>query len=162
MKDIFMNLIKDNDYYSIEIKAMRKYFLFILVAFIAVSCGADLEKIVEDTHPDGTPRLVHYYKNDDGIREKVKVEAFYEDGSKRYTGEYADGKRNGYWVYWYENGNMWSEGYFKDDLRDGFGTTWHKNGQKNFEGAYKEGIRVGMWKFWTPQGELIKELDYDQ
>ena len=57
---------------------------------------------------------------------------------------------------------MWSEGYFKDDLRDGFGTTWHKNGQKNYEGAYKEGIRVGIWKFWTPQGELVKELDYDE
>ena len=127
-----------------------------------MSCGPKLDKIVEDTHPDGSPRLVHYYLEEDGKREKVKVEAFYEDGSKRYAGEFADNKRDGYWVYWYENGNMWSEGYFKDDLRDGFGTTWHKNGKKHFEGSYKEGIRVGKWKFWSPEGELMKELNYDE
>lgn len=157
-----MNPLKDNDYYLIETDPMKKYSLVILIAFLAASCSIDLEKVVEDTHPDGTPRLVSYYTENDGLREKVKTEAYYEDGSLRYSGEFADGKRNGYWVYWYENGNMWSEGYFKNDLRDGFGTTWHKNGQKNYEGAYKEGIRTGLWKFWTPQGELVKELDYDQ
>jgi len=140
---------------------MKKYFSILIILFLAASCGPKLEKVVEDTHPDGSARLVHYYKDTDGHREKARVEAFYEDGAKRYVGEFADGKRNGYWVYWYENGVMWSEGYFKDDLRDGFGTTWHKNGQKHFEGSYAAGVRVAQWKFWTPDGELAKELDYD-
>lgn len=140
---------------------MKRYISFILITLIFIGCGPKLEKVIEDTHPDGNPRLIHYYKEIDGSRQKVKVEAFYEDGSKRYIGEFADGKRNGYWVYWYENGNKWSEGYFKDDLRDGFGTTWHENGQKHYEGAYKEGIRVGVWKFYSPEGEFLKELDYD-
>lgn len=125
------------------------------------SCGPKLEEVVEETHADGSPRIVSFYQEIDGVREKVKVAAFYESGQKRYEGEYAHGKRNGFWVYWYDNGNKWSEGYFKDDLRDGFGTTWHKNGQKHYEGSYKEGIRVGVWKFWSPQGEFVKELNYD-
>ena len=158
-----MNPLKDKDYYSTESdRNMRKYFLFLIILLVAASCGPDLEKVVEDTHPDGSPRLVSYYMDKGGIKEKVKVEALYEDGSLRYTGEFADGKRNGHWVYWYENGNKWSEGYFKNDLRDGFGITWHKNGQKHYEGSYKEGVRSGIWKFWTPEGEFVKELNYDE
>ncbi len=141
---------------------MRKYISFLIILFMAVSCGPDLERVVEDTHSDGSPRLVQYYQDENGFREKVKVEAFYEDGSKRYTGEFANEKRNGYWVYWYENGNKWSEGYFKNDLRDGYGTTWHKNGQKHYEGSYTEGIRTGIWKFYTEEGEMVKEINYDQ
>lgn len=141
---------------------MRKYISFLIILLMAVACGPDLERVVEDTHPDGSPRMIHYYHQKDGNREKVKVETFYEDGSKRYVGEFANGKRNGYWIYWYKNGNMWSEGYFKDDLRDGLGTTWHKNGQKHYEGSYSEGIRTGTWTFWSEEGELMKELNYDE
>ena len=141
---------------------MRKYFLFLFAVLLFVSCGPKLEEVVEDTHPEGNPRLIAYYQEIDGSREKVKVAAFYESGNKRYEGEFAAGKRNGHWVYWYENGNKWSEGYFKDDLRDGFGKTWHKNGQKHFEGSYLEGVRVGTWKFWTPEGEMVKEMDYEE
>ncbi len=141
---------------------MRKYFLFLIIVFLAASCGPKLEKVVEDTHPDGSPRLVNYYQADNGSREKVKVEAFYEDGSKRYQGEFLEGKRNGYWVYWYEDGTKWSEGYFKDDLRDGYGTTWHSNGQKHFEGSYAAGVRVGIWKFYTEEGEMVKEMNYEE
>jgi len=140
---------------------MKRLILFFLSAMLLYSCGPKLEEVVEETHADGSPRIVSFYQEIDGVREKVKVAAFYESGQKRYEGEYAHGKRNGFWVYWYDNGNKWSEGYFKDDLRDGFGTTWHKNGQKHYEGSYKEGIRVGVWKFWSPQGEFVKELNYD-
>ena len=140
---------------------MKRLILFFLSAMLLYSCEPKLEEVVEETHADGSPRIVSFYQEIDGVREKVKVAAFYESGQKRYEGEYAHGKRNGFWVYWYDNGNKWSEGYFKDDLRDGFGTTWHKNGQKHYEGSYKEGIRVGVWKFWSPQGEFVKELNYD-
>ena len=140
---------------------MKKYLLLLTSVFILASCGPKLEEIVEDTHPDGSPRLVEYFQTIDGFKEKVKVMAYYEDGTVRYEGEFANGKRDGYWAYWYEDGKMWSEGYFKNDLRDGFGTTWHKNGQKHFEGSYKEGVRVGAWKFWTIEGELAKEINYD-
>lgn len=140
---------------------MKRYISILLIIMLAVACGPRLEKVVDDTHPDGSPRLVSYFKDDNGAREKVREEAFYEDGSMRYTGEYTEGKRNGHWVYWYDNGNKWSEGYFRDDLRDGFGTTWHENGQKHYEGSYEDGVRVGKWKFWNTRGELVKELNYD-
>ncbi|MEN8223974.1 MAG: hypothetical protein ABFS05_01325 [Bacteroidota bacterium] len=141
---------------------MKKYLLLLISLFFLASCGPKLEKVIEDTHADGSPRLVVYFKVVDGFKKKVKVAAFYEDGSKRYEGEFADDKREGYWIYWYENGNKWSEGYFKNDLRNDFGTTWHKNGQKHFEGSYLEGIRVGTWKFWTEEGEFVKEVNYDE
>lgn len=141
---------------------MKKYLLLFLPLLFLVSCGPKLEEVVEDTHPDGSPRLVVYYKMVDGFKERVKVIAYYENGSVRYQGEFADDKRNGHWVYWYENGNKWSDGYFKNDLRDGFGTTWHENGNKHFEGSYENGIRIGVWKFWNEEGELLKEINYDE
>ena len=84
---------------------MKKYILFLIPLFFLLSCAPQLEEIIEDTHPDGTPRLIAYYQDVDGQKEKVKVAAFYEDGSKRYVGEFLGEKRNGYWIYWYENGN---------------------------------------------------------
>ena len=141
---------------------MRKYLLILVSVLFMVSCGPKLEEVIEDTHPDGSPRMIVYYKTVDGFKEKVKVTAFYENGTKRYEGEFAGDKRDGYWIYWYENGNNWSEGYFKNDLRDGFGTTWHKNGQKHFEGTYLEGIRVETWRFWLENGEFVKEVTYDE
>ena len=141
---------------------MRKYYLLLISLLFLVSCAPKLEEVVEDTHPDGSPRLVVYYRMVEGFKEQVKVAAYYEDGSTRYEGEFKGGKRDGYWIYWYENGNKWSEGYFKDDLRDGFGTTWHENGQKHFKGSYKAGVRIGAWTFWTKEGEIVKEMNYDE
>mgnify|MGYP001817737264 CR=1 FL=1 len=141
---------------------MRKLLLLLMPLLFLVSCGTKLEEVVEETHADGSPQWVVYYQDNDGFRERVKVIAYYEDGSKRYEGEFANEKRNGHWVYWYENGNTWSDGYFKDDLRDGFGTTWHENGNKHYEGSYKDGVRTGQWKFWSEEGELLKEIDYDE
>jgi antitoxin component YwqK of YwqJK toxin-antitoxin module len=140
---------------------MKKYLLFLLPVLFLASCGPKLEKVIEDTHPDGSPRLIVYYKTVEGFKERARVEAFYENGTKRYTGEFDNDKRSGHWVYWYENGNKWSDGYFKDDLRDGFGTTWHENGNKHYEGSYENGIRAGVWKFWDEDGNLLKEIDYD-
>jgi antitoxin component YwqK of YwqJK toxin-antitoxin module len=141
---------------------MKKYFLLLFPLVFLFSCGPKLEEVIEDTHPDGSPRLIVYYEDVDGFKEKVKVATFYKDGMKRYEGEFVNDKRDGYWIYWYENGNKWSEGYFKEDLRDGFGTTWHKNGQKHYEGSYKDGIRDGVWTFWTPEGEVVKKIDYEE
>ncbi len=141
---------------------MKKYLLFFISIIILASCGPKLEEEVEDTFADGSPRLVNYYQVVDGFREKVKVVAFYENGNTRYEGEFANGKRDGHWVYWYESGIKWSEGYFKNDLRDGFGTTWYENGRKHYQGNYKEGIRVGKWEFWDENGELMKAIDYDE
>jgi antitoxin component YwqK of YwqJK toxin-antitoxin module len=141
---------------------MKKYIFYLMPLLFIVSCTPKLEKVVEDTHPDGNPRLVVYYKMEDGFREKVKVEAFYEDGTQHYVGEFADQKRNGSWTYWYKNGNKWSDGYFKNDLRDGNGTTWHKNGQKNYDCSYTEGVRTGVWKFYDPEGNFLKEVNYEE
>lgn len=141
---------------------MRKFLLLLLPLLFLVACAPRLEEVVEETHADGSPRLVVYYQDNDGIRERVKVAAFYEDGAKRYEGEFANEKRNGHWVYWYENGKLWSDGYFKDDLRDGFGTTWHENGNKHYEGSYKDGVRVGVWTFWSEEGEELKQINYDE
>lgn len=157
-----MNHKKEKDYCLTDNEMkMKKYLLLLLPLLVFVSCGPKLEKVIEDTHPDGSPRLVVYYKMVEGFKQRAKVEAFYEDGSKRYVGEFDNDKRNGHWVYWYENGNKWSDGYFKDDLRDGFGTTWHENGNKHYEGAYRDGIRVGVWKFWDEEGNFLKEINYD-
>ena len=165
-----MRVKRESDYYLTENKmTMSKhysllisFFFLITSIFLSVACGPKLEKSIEETHPDGSPKLVLYYKVVEGFKEKARVEAFYEDGSQRYEGSFAGDKRDGYWIYWYANGNKWSEGYFKNDLRDGFGTTWHENGQKHFEGSYKEGVRIGTWKFWDDTGKAVKEVNYDE
>ena len=140
---------------------MRYIPLFLVLAFL-VSCGEKLDEVVAETHEDGSAKRVQYFKGEGEDRFLRKDLFYYDNGQKRVEGEYnKDGKKDGKWTYWYEDGSKWSEGYFKNGLNHKKRTTWHESGEMHYTGTYEEGERVGVWKFFNEEGELVKEIDYD-
>ena len=49
---------------------------------------------------------------------------YYENGNKKYEGDFKEGKPNGKGIEYYENGNKRYEGYFKEDEYNGKGITY--------------------------------------
>jgi len=134
---------------------------FWLLVLIIVSCTTgNLEKIVEQTYQDGSPKIVRYFQKIDGVRTLVKEEGFYDDGVMQFVGEYRNGRRNGTWKTWYDNGRLWSTNTFVDDISDGPTSSYHQNGKMYYEGFYRQGVRAGHWKFWDENGTLVEEIDY--
>lgn len=140
---------------------MKIIFCSFIAALILNSCNLDIERVVVKTYSNGQIELEHYYayKNNDSVL--VREVGYYPQGQKRIEGEYADGLREGQWMYWYDNGNIWSQAHYKAGIRHGRSTVWFENGQKYFEGRYRHGERVGRWRFWDDDGTLVKEVNYD-
>ncbi|HNW90560.1 MAG TPA: hypothetical protein PKN48_12920 [Bacteroidales bacterium] len=139
-----------------------KIFLLFLIAFLCNSCTT---KIVEETiesYPDGTPRIVRFYKDDGKNRVLFKETLYYSNRQKYMEGEYKNGKRNGKWTSWYQNGNKWSEGSYIEGVDDGKRVGYHENGKKYFEGNYKEGKKIGTWKFWDEQGVRQDDQNFNK
>jgi antitoxin component YwqK of YwqJK toxin-antitoxin module len=138
----------------------RNVFAVLLPMLLLLACKPALVEEVTESYPDGSPRVVRYYEEHDGIRDLVQEKAFYPDHKLMYEGAFKDNRKHGKWTVYYKNGNRWSVGYFKDGLDDGKRTTYHENGKKNFEGKYNKGEMVGKWRFYDENGKLIKEIDY--
>ena len=60
----------------------------------------------------------------------------YPNGQREYSGEYKDGKPNGFLVYWYKNGNKMREGKLKD------------------------GMPFGRWTIYNDDGEIKNNINY--
>lgn len=140
----------------------KTYFGFITALILLASCSDNIQKVVEESYPDGTPKTVYYYQNKGNQKELVKEVSFYPNKNKRLEGEYKANERNGKWTYYYENGNLWSEGSFVNGIDDGYRVTYYENGHKRYEGNFKMGNRIGIWKFYNENGENLKEEDYGE
>jgi len=141
---------------------MKKIVSIFFAGLFLMACSGEVEKVVEEAYPDGSPKLVRYYLIGNADKGFVKEMAYYPGGQVRYEGQFQEGKRHGKWVYYYENGKKWSEGYFKEGKRDDSGITWHENGNISIKGKYCNGLRVGKWQFYSPEGELLKEVEYGE
>ena len=87
--------------------------------------------------------------------------ARYEDGSLKYKGAYADGKKLGYWVESDSNGDV-SEGEYTesdDSLNDKNGRwlTRHRDGFESHR-EYNRGSYIGIWYKWL--GDRCLRYDY--
>jgi antitoxin component YwqK of YwqJK toxin-antitoxin module len=136
--------------------------LLFLVAFLCNSCTT---KIVEETiesYPDGTPKIVRYYKDNGSNRTLFKETLYYSNHQKYMEGEYKNGKRNGKWTSWFQNGNEMSIHNFVNDVDDGNMTVFYENGKKRYQGKYTKGKKIGVWKFWDEKGTLLNKEDYDK
>ena len=85
-----------------------------------------------------------------------KFYGLYDNGQKRWEGNYKDGEQEGLWVAWHKNGQKLSEANFKGGKEDGLEVWWHENGQKRSEQNYKDGRKVeGSEKYWNSKGEPV-------
>ncbi len=139
----------------------RFCYLSLFILFLA-ACKPSVVKEVVQSYPDGSPKIVRFFKEDDGNKILVKEILYHPNHQKYMEGEYKNNKRDGLWTSWYQNGNKWSEGRFKDGLDDGYRYIFHENGKKEIEGTYKDGKKVGVWKFYDDKGNFIKEENFSQ
>lgn len=106
----------------------------------------------------------NYFYEDD----KLKAQAFYEDGSGLYKEFYPSGslkmegynanqKSKGKWKYYYETGEIQAEGYFQNGAKHGPWKYYHKNGVVSAVGGYTEGQKEGLWKYYYEDGKLSSE-----
>ena len=139
---------------------MRRYLLVASVLLLIAGCTP--KKVVESTYDNGNPKVVKYYKKNNGELKLVKEVVYYDNKTPKLEGAYKDDQREGMWKAWYNNGKLWSEGAYKDGKRNGLGITYHPNGQKYIEGMYKDDIRVGKWMFYDTTGRVIKQVNMDE
>lgn len=133
--------------------------LFLLISSVTACQKKPIEK-VEETFPDGHPKLVRTYQQEGKEQLLIKETYYHANHQKRMEGGMKNGKRHGKWTAWYEDGTIWSEGHYTEGVDDGLKTAYHDNGKKYYEGNYKLGERSGVWKFWDKEGKLIKEIQF--
>lgn len=83
----------------------------------------------------------------------------FEDGSLAAEGEFAKGRRTGYWKHNYENGKLMAEGEYVDGLKKGQWVFYFSNGNIRAQGKYMGDHRHGIWKEWDRAGAL-SEVNY--
>ena len=80
----------------------------------------------------------------------------YDDGKKRYEGNFLNGKMDGKQIKWHENGQKSYEANFKYGKQEGSYIFWYENGQKSYEATYKKGKEHGITTSWDRDGNVTK------
>ena len=142
-------------------KTPFKLRVILLVGVIIMSCKPELIEVVIDEHENGSPKTIKYFETDVKAEHLVKEVQFYANGTKKYSGEFADGKKDGKWTFWFEDGKVWSEGYFKENKRWGKAKVYHKTGNLYYSGTYTNGKKDGDWKFYNKEGALMNKATFD-
>lgn len=139
---------------------MQKSILLLLITLFFFGCGSQFEEVVEESYPDGNPKLVKHYTKKD--RTLIKEITYYPNQQKQSEGEIKEGKMHGKWSFWFQNGQLWTVAYYQENIEHGEQTVWHDNGNKYYQGSFEDGVRTGIWKFWDSSGNLTKTIDYDK
>ena len=90
---------------------MKRNFTWILgIFFLLLSCTK--EEIVEK-YDNGEAKLVHYYKEENGKKIKVKEIRYYDNKQKRSEGEFdKEGNKIGEWTFYFSTGNKFATADF--------------------------------------------------
>ena len=139
---------------------MRKSLHWIVLFLFVLACSPRSYEFVEESYPDGSPKVVKFYKDEERTR-LISEKQLYRDGTTYIEGTYRDGEREGVWKAWHANGQLWSVGEYQGGKENGLKTVYYENGQKYYEGRVEDDERVGVWSFWDQEGKLLKSIDYD-
>lgn len=130
----------------------------VLALLAAFSCSVPLTEEVVETHLDGSPKLIVFWKPSGDTLVPHMERSLYPDGKIKIEGKLNElGKRHGTWQAFFPSGSPWSEGTFTDGKPNGKRTVWYENGQKRYEGAFTSGTKSGTWTYWDESGNLIRE-----
>ena len=118
------------------------------------------ETFVVNTEDDWWNTKPVTYKKVGDPERHGKFTSWYENGHKKFTGEFKHEVRTGEFTWWHENTQVAVKGAFVDGERDGVWTWWHENGQKAIQGRYQTGKLDGPWSYWNADGKLERKIDY--
>lgn len=89
------------------------------------------------------------------------IENFYENGSIKNIGYWAEGKRVGKFILYYENGRIESIDHYKGGELDGICESWYDNGGLKELANYKEGQRDGLFIALDEIGRIKEKSVYN-
>ena len=119
-----------------------KIFILLLPLLTAANLLFSQKKVIIKEFADGKPEVIIYVKVIDGTEQKVKEEAYYENGNMEYSGEYKNGTEHGTWIYYYENGNKKAEEKWSNGSEHGTFKEYHPDGKLAREIIYKNGKKI--------------------
>ena len=120
-------------------------------AKVQIVCSEQLEWVIEYGSE------INYYK---GVPFTGISEDFFENGQKKFSQTYLNGKRDGIGTHWFENGQKQFEEHYIDGKKEGLFTTWFENGNKLYEENFKNDKRHGISKVWYDNGQEESETNY--
>ena len=88
------------------------------------------------------------------------VKGFYPDGTLRLLEYYREGQLEGMATKWYADGRRQCVGHYRDGLLEGTAKTWHENGERQGESQLAAGKLHGELILWDPQGREVKREHY--
>ncbi len=118
-------------------------------------------EVNEEEIPDGCGIMYYksidnlYYSGDfvDGRIEGYGME-YHESGSLLYEGEFLNGTANGYGKLYFENGNIGYEGEFRNGQKNGYGKLYYENGVLGYEGEFRNNQMSGSGILYDKSGYL--------
>lgn len=119
-----------------------KIFILLLSLLTAADSLFAQKKVVVKEFSNGKPEVIYYTKVIDGVEQKVKEEAYYENGNMEYSGEYKNDTEHGKWNYYYENGNIKAEEQWSNGTENGTFKEYHPDGKLAREIIYKNGKKM--------------------
>ena len=136
------------------------------VDYVTSPCPIGTRAVVSsDTGTAGLKKLVEKWcvekgENNEEVRHGPYAEIF-ESGTKRESGWYVHGQRDGEWTSRYGNGRPHTITTYVLGKPVSF-TAWHPNGQKWEEGGFVDGSKQGTWMRWYPNAQKEFQSDYDK
>ena len=117
-----------------------KQILIVLLLIKPVLFGQNL-RLVAGFYDNRMPRSIYTYKEfEDKLELRLSTE-YYENGQKSYEVNYREGLRSKK-IWWYDNGNKKKSITFKDGKIDGRWITWNYDGNMEMEKLYKNGSLI--------------------
>ena len=82
---------------------------------------------------------------------------YFKDGNLSYSGNFKNGKYDGYGTSFTRSGSIIYEGQWKDGIHDGVGKLFFESGIQNYEGKWKGGLFEDYGKKYNESGNLLYE-----
>lgn len=105
------------------------------------------------TYPDGSLEREEEYRND----QRMKQTHFWDNGQRRRSFSFRNGKPHGTAVAWYRNGQKALEVAFADGKRQGLVHGWFPDGSDRLQGEFADDRQVRRWVWWQEDGSVWRE-----
>jgi antitoxin component YwqK of YwqJK toxin-antitoxin module len=107
--------------------------------------------------PNGQLQAVRHYEM--GSLSGV-AQAWYANGTLRWTENYLEHKLHGKSEHWYDNGQLKSRANFEKGQQHGLFQSWWWNGKLSAQGEFVEGKPHGQWRQWYINGHKNNLIVY--
>lgn len=138
-------------------------FYLILLAFAGLfACTSEAQKEEKGNKEKEDPKEKLEAKTD-GVQSDGAYREFYENGNVKIEGFLNQkGEKSGLWRGYAKQGWLQSEILYVRGKKNGHAVVFYPNQQPKYIGEYKDDIKIGKWRFYDEEGNLTKEVTFDE